>query len=290
MIRASTVLRRVLKTAAAVGGLLSVPRRPGVAILAYHRVGGGTDQELDVPTARFASHMRYLREHCSVVSLDELLAAPQGSGSERDVVAVTFDDGYEDVYLHAFPILQEYEIPATVYVSTAFVDAGRPFPWSGDTARPLNWGQLAEMKDSGLVTIGAHTHSHAPLGKLRRELIAEELRMSAELIEKRLGSAPAHFSYPMPSREVGDPSLEVARDLVEARYATVAVEGFRKNYLPLSLHRLTRIPVQGSDTFLLFRLGLGGYLAPMGSLLPLFRRLRAAFRSSPGRGAAGPIE
>ena len=280
--RSSTVLRRVLKTAVALGGLLSVPRRPGVAILAYHRVGGGTDQELDVPTACFACQMRYLREHRTIVSLDEVLSMSQRSALEQDVVAVTFDDGYEDVYHNAFPILQEFEIPATVYVSTAFIDAGRPFPWSGDPAPPLNWKQLAEMRDSGLVTVGAHTHSHAHLGKVGREEIAEELRVSAELIEKRLGSTPAHFSYPMPSRHMDGASPEVARDLVESRYATAAVEGYRKNFPPLSLHRLTRIPVQGSDTALLFRLGLGGYLAPMGSLQPLLRRLRAVFQSYHG--------
>src|SRR5690606_10670234 len=78
------------------------------------------------------------------------------------VFVVTFDDGYENVYREAWPILKELGVPATVFVATAYLDSPRPFPsddWSeagsfrvpAECWRPLTTTQCGEMLDSGLV-------------------------------------------------------------------------------------------------------------------------------------------
>ena len=111
-------------------------RNPALTILAYHRVmptdaldSYPFDQELISATpGQFDSQMRYLREHLRPIALNDVIAhVEQGIPLPPDSVAVTFDDGFADTYRYAFPVLQRYQIPATVFVSTGYVESGEPF-------------------------------------------------------------------------------------------------------------------------------------------------------------------
>ena len=109
--------------------------RGTLTILAYHRVtpiarpGEPFDVELVSATPEaFDAQMRYLRENMQPVSLTRV--AQQIAGGDPlppDAVAVTFDDGFTDVYDHAFPVLRQYGIPATVFAITENVETGEPF-------------------------------------------------------------------------------------------------------------------------------------------------------------------
>ena len=81
-------------------------------------------------------------------------------------VVLTFDDGFEDVYDNAFPLLRERGIPFVLYLSTLPIETGEPLNLHYPEARPLMWDQINEMIDSGLVTVGAHTHTHPDLRTL----------------------------------------------------------------------------------------------------------------------------
>ena len=99
-------------------------------ILMYHRIGEATDAYTSAASADgFARHMRVLREHFTVLSLTDLLAAVDRRAVPPRAVAVTFDDGYRDTFAHAFPILQQYGIPATVYLATGLLGDG-PGMWN----------------------------------------------------------------------------------------------------------------------------------------------------------------
>ena len=109
---------------------------PALTILAYHRVmptdaldNYPFDQELISATpAQFESQMRYLRECLYPISLNDVIAhIESGTQLPQNSVAVTFDDGFADTYRYAFPILRRYQIPATVFVSTGYVETGEPF-------------------------------------------------------------------------------------------------------------------------------------------------------------------
>jgi peptidoglycan/xylan/chitin deacetylase (PgdA/CDA1 family) len=111
-------------------------RSPALTILAYHRVmptdaleSYPFDQELISATpGQFDSQMRYLREHLRPIALNDVIThVEHGTPLPPDSVAVTFDDGFADTYRYAFPVLQRYEIPATVFVSTGYVESGEPF-------------------------------------------------------------------------------------------------------------------------------------------------------------------
>lgn len=110
------------------GGLLSWPRtvaRPRFAILCYHRIGrGGVPIYSGLPAEVFEEQIKYLRKRYRVLSLEEMLREMAEPWVNPPAVAITFDDGYADLYTQAFPILQRYEIPATVYLTVGAIESG----------------------------------------------------------------------------------------------------------------------------------------------------------------------
>lgn len=255
------VLHQAAKLALVPYGVVARERRPGIVILAYHRVGGVSGRQIDLPVELFEWQMRYLREQYRAVSMDEVVRiATERVPPAQDVVAITFDDGSEDTYVNALPVLRRYELPATVYLATESTESGKSFSFEAHLpperrARPLGWAQAEAMAASGLVTFGSHTHTHADLSVLSFAQVVDELERSRTLIRARLGAPPAHFAYPW-----GRWSAR-ARSAVGERFRTAAIGGTRVNaYGAITLHALRRIPIQRSDGRLFFRLKLGSYL------------------------------
>jgi len=103
-------------------------RQPAGRILYYHRVNDDNDPFFpSLPASVFEGHMRHIARRYKVVSLAGLLDHLAG-GSPESVVAITFDDGYRDNYEMAFPILQRYGLPATIFLTTGNIDSGDA-PW-----------------------------------------------------------------------------------------------------------------------------------------------------------------
>ncbi len=93
-------------------------------ILYYHRVNDDNDPFFPaISTELFEQEMRFLRRQYTVVSLSELLERLTGE-TAKPVVAITFDDGYRDNFQNAFPILERYGLPATIFLTTGCMDAG----------------------------------------------------------------------------------------------------------------------------------------------------------------------
>jgi peptidoglycan/xylan/chitin deacetylase (PgdA/CDA1 family) len=109
------------------GGLPKWLRRSevGARIFYYHRVNDDNDAFFPaISTEVFDRHMRYLARHYRVVSMADLSRHLENGDSPETVVGLTFDDGYRDNYECAFPILQRYGLPATIFLSTGSVDSG----------------------------------------------------------------------------------------------------------------------------------------------------------------------
>jgi peptidoglycan/xylan/chitin deacetylase (PgdA/CDA1 family) len=103
-----------------------------VAIMMYHRVATRKDEWSLVSTLdpeRFESEIRYLCENFSILSLEELYQYLQQGESLKKAVAITFDDGYKDNYLCAFPILRRYRVPATFFLTSGHIGTSRLFWW-----------------------------------------------------------------------------------------------------------------------------------------------------------------
>ena len=113
-------------TAQSGGSFLQKAALPKFLILCYHRVGmGGVPLYSELSPDVFETQMRFLKKHYRIVSLEQICEGLRERTATEPSVAITFDDGYRDVYHYAFPILREYKIPATVYLIADSVDTGR---------------------------------------------------------------------------------------------------------------------------------------------------------------------
>jgi peptidoglycan/xylan/chitin deacetylase (PgdA/CDA1 family) len=116
------------------------------AILMYHRV---VDVDLDpwglcVTPEHFAQHLAILQQFCQPISLQQLTQAHREGKIPQRAVAITFDDGYVDNLLNAKPLLEQYQIPATVFVTTGKVGQNREFWWDDLERVLLSPGKLPE--------------------------------------------------------------------------------------------------------------------------------------------------
>lgn len=225
----------------------------GATVLIYHRVGGGTGDELDLSTERFESQLQALEGH-EVISLDAALDRLQ-TGDRRPSFVLTFDDGFADVYENAWPLLRARGWPFTIYLASAYVDA--TMRWEGATAkgapgRGLTWGQLREMVDSGLCTVGNHTHSHVRPA----ELTVAEVDACSAAISDHLGVAPQHFAYPW-----GVAVAEFDDDL-RGRFRSAVTGELGRNSPGQDLLRVRRVPVRRTDPDRFFTAKLTGGLGP----------------------------
>ena len=102
-------------------------RRQRLSILIYHRVLPRRDpmRAAEPTTAEFDTQMSILREYFHPLPLLEAVQRLSAGSLPDGAVCVTFDDGYADNEIHAMPVLKKYAIPATVFVSTGFLNGGR---------------------------------------------------------------------------------------------------------------------------------------------------------------------
>jgi len=158
-----------------------------VTVLNYHKVDD-TKIALSISPADFEQQMLYLQENgYTAISPDELLAnLKEGIPLPEKPVLITFDDGYEDNYKNAFPILQKFGYKATIFVITDFLSCNPNY---------LTWDQAREMQASG-ITIASHTMQHKSLTALSDEEIRAELCGSKAALEYQLKIKNAYFAYP----------------------------------------------------------------------------------------------
>ena len=99
---------------------------PTARILYYHRVNDDRDPFFPaMSTGLFEREMEFVARHYKVISLDRLMEHLDASDPET-VLTITFDDGYQDNFNHAFPILQRYGLPATIFLTTGSIDSREP--------------------------------------------------------------------------------------------------------------------------------------------------------------------
>ena len=275
----SHTLRQAVKAAAAGVDLLQRPRE-GVVILIYHRVGGASGLELDLPLGPFEEQVEMLAATGRVLPLGKALAHLSGPADGADdadggggPIVLTFDDGTADFVDHAVPVLERHRVPVTLYAATSFIDEGTPFPYEG---RPVSWQGLADACSTGLVDVGSHTHGHQLLDRLAPDKIAEELDRSIDLIGEHLGRAPLDFAYPKAL-----PGSDAADRAVRQRFRSAALAGTRPNLVGATdPYRLARSPIQRSDGMRWFERKLRGGMAAEDTLRRILNRRRYADAST----------
>lgn len=199
-------------------------------ILVHHRVtqrvAGFPEPTFNVTPRQFRLQLEgLLRQGYQFWPLRRLVALHlAGESVPEKVVVLTFDDGYECVYSEAFPVMRELKIPATVFVNTAFLGSETPFTFDRwgvshsellprQAFKPLGWDQCREMLHSGLVELGAHTHTHGDF-RGRTADFESDLRTNIELLRSSFAIEDVSFAFPFGRRDLGyvsDELIEAAR-------------------------------------------------------------------------------
>jgi peptidoglycan/xylan/chitin deacetylase (PgdA/CDA1 family) len=106
---------------------------PAAVVLLYHRMLPARAQDpfgIVVRAQRFAEHLAHLSARYEVVPAAQVADdLRSGRRPAKRQVAITFDDGYADNYLHAYPLLERLRLPATVFLATDYVDGGCSYWW-----------------------------------------------------------------------------------------------------------------------------------------------------------------
>lgn len=172
-----------------------VARQVRVPVLMYHYLStppADADiyrRDLSVPPELFAAHLdRLVAEGYTTVSLHQVLDSLQrGVPLPEKPVVLTFDDGYRDNYVNAFPLLKERGMQATIFVVTDFMDEERP--------EYLTWAMAREMLAAG-IAIESHGRNHVSLERKDDDYLVWQALGSLETIEYELGVRPRFVSYP----------------------------------------------------------------------------------------------
>ncbi len=168
----------------------------GIAVLTWHRIAEHPDQYTVTPPAKFADELAFLHEEgANVMRLqDAINMVKAGQPLPPRAVALGFDDGFKSCYTQVFPLLKQYNWPATLYI----------YPdWISGAGASLSWDEIKEMQKSGLVDVQSHTMSHPDLVRMRgkhgqtyEQRLHHELFDSKKIIEQKMGTKVMQLAYP----------------------------------------------------------------------------------------------
>ena len=240
-------------------------RRRDLLVLCYHAVSEDWPAVLSTTRDELERQLGFLhRRGYRGVPASEAL-----SGSiEGRVAAVTFDDAYRSVLELAKPVLDRFEMRASVYVPTDWPDRGEPMAWDGidhwlggpheHELACLGWDELRGLADAGW-EVGSHTRSHPHLPQVADDTrLDDELAGSREVCEERLGRPCESIAYPY-----GDWDERVAEAAGRAGYTYGLSLGRLHEARPLAW---PRVGVYHVDRGMRFRLKVS----------PAMRALRAS--------------
>lgn len=320
----------VVSVAGCFGSHRQASSEPRLWVLMYHRILPPTDERfhqeepgMRVTPDSFDMHLQELKQHFELVSLSDWVRAKEdGQLLPKRACAVTFDDGWQDNYEYAFPLLKKHQVPATLFAVSEKIGTDFQFwpniiaalllsgagprleedtilnlagtsktkpdadavaqcikqlkartdaeifqaldniQWRSLLPEPMrpalmNWDQLREMQNSGLVEVGSHTCSHRRLtDALSDEELSYEIGKSKQVLEQNTGHPIPLFCFPN-----GDYSDNALKQVQNLYMAAVTTQRGINNEKTLN-HELTRIGMHDdvSNTRRRFNARLSGWL------------------------------
>ncbi|MDX8367215.1 polysaccharide deacetylase family protein [Cytobacillus sp. IB215665] len=196
--------------------LIDDEKKIQIPVLMYHTFeNNGKFPSINTSVARFEEHLLKLKEngYTFITSKDLVDYLNDEINLPEKSILITIDDGYESVYNHAFPVLQKYNIIATVFPIAKHIETGERLGLS-----MMSWEQLREMYSSGLVEVQNHTYDlHwrlndesgkeglvIPYTKNGKKLsdsqhinkIKNDIEKASKTIEQEIGTDVFAFTYP----------------------------------------------------------------------------------------------
>lgn len=219
-----------------------------VYVLMYHSISDSPWKHSITPEV-FEQQVEYLVKNYKIVSCHDVVDYVEGRKKvTQKAVAITFDDGYKDIYTNALPILKKHKVPATLFIPSDFSTSTSP-----EHTPRLQEADVKNLAKEPLIAIESHGHSHHQLTSLSVEEVKQEARISADSLQRITGTLPSLFAYPYGSRS------KIVEDSIRSagyRAAFAITEGsVRKNN---ELYAIRRIQVDKTISFPLFKLRLTG--------------------------------
>jgi len=213
---------------------------------------------------KFERGIKWLKDNYDLVSLDNLFSQP---ASQREQLAVTFDDGYNCWFDKAATVLEKHQVPAAFFICSGFVglrgqaaeNFGKSHLRRWRSLQPVTVGQLKSLAGNHLFEIGSHTVHHWDLGKEADSAILEkEIGADKNQLEAWAGKPVRWFAYPF-----GEPA-----NISAAAVAGVKQAGFLKAFTfvpgPVEVNGdrflIKRTGLELAEPLWLWRLRLAGFL------------------------------
>ncbi len=221
---AALALVLLLTGAGAAFGAFAAESGVTLPVVMYHSVVESGDLgQYVISTAELESDFRWLSEHgyTAVLSEDLIAYADRGVPLPEKPVLLTFDDGYVNNYLYAYPLAQKYGMKFVLSMIGKWADYYTEHPDENPAYAEATWAHLREMQESGTVEIGNHSfdmHSTngARFGTKRKAgesaesyalALTEDLTRFQEEALVQLGRAPVLFAYPFGAVSEGEPEI-----------------------------------------------------------------------------------
>lgn len=199
-----------------------------IPILMYHSISKDSsgENEYTVSQRRFEEDLKWLRDNgYTTVFPSQLVSyAKEGAMLPAKPVILSFDDGFANNYLYAFPLLQKYNMKAVIALIGVESDRSSGDIYRNPEHSNLTWGEAAILARSGLLELASHTYdlhtisaarkgadkSHGESAADYRQVLTEDLTKNQELIEAASGKPPGTFAWPFgayPADRSADPIL-----------------------------------------------------------------------------------
>lgn len=221
-----------LLAASSIRRFVPMKQKMGFGILMYHRIAprrkGLTPPTWNVTPEKFRSQLTgLLNLGYEATPLRKVLEMhSKGETIPANWFVVTFDDVYENVYTNAWPVLQELQIPATLFLATQYLDSPNPFPFDdwvhkghadahSNDWKPITTPQCEEMQEAGLIELGAHTHCHQDF-RGRPKDFYQDLLVCKQELKTRFNIDHPTFAFPYGTKSTGFSGGELTQSAKEA--------------------------------------------------------------------------
>ncbi|MEE1139087.1 MAG: polysaccharide deacetylase family protein [Acutalibacteraceae bacterium] len=197
--------------------VLSVQGVKRLPVVMYHQLTTDKSKagKYVLTVEQFEKDLIYLKENgYSSITLAQLFDYSEGKGSMPEKpVMITFDDGCETVYTYALPLLEKYGFTAVCFIIGSVTDKYSVINDHNLAYSNLNWDEVREMCNGGIIEIQSHTYDlhenkngRNGIKKLKSEtfeqynefLMADALKMKEKMIENT-GNSPVAAAYPFGS-------------------------------------------------------------------------------------------
>lgn len=170
-----------------------------IPVVTYHSIDE-SNSVISTSVELFCRQMKHLTANgYTTITMGELSLALDGKlAVPEKPVALTFDDGFQNFRTHAFPVIQDLGIKATVFLVTDY--CGQTNDWEPDgfgipRQRLLSWPEIKELAKAG-IEFGSHTRTHPDLTKVSPSELESEIVGSRSAIEDSIGQRVDSFAYP----------------------------------------------------------------------------------------------